>query len=96
MEKFYVIQSEYVCHGMTFNRERRNVRDLDRANEVFDEVVANMKDNNSEMLEDKENYEIAKSNRKGKRFFGCAYKYQPEVSNFSVECGLKILNNYVR
>lgn len=85
MEKFYVIQSEYVCHGMTFNRERRNVRYLDRANEVFDEVVANMKDNNSEMLEDKENYEITKSNRKGKRFFGCSYKYQPEASNFSVE-----------
>lgn len=85
MEKFYIIQSEYVCHGITFNRERRNVRDLDKANEVFDEVLNNMKENNADILEDKENYAVNESKRRGKRFFSCAYKYQPDVSNFSVE-----------
>jgi hypothetical protein len=85
MEKFYIIQSEYVCHGMTFNRKRRNVRDLDRANEVFDEVLNAMKIDNSDMLEDKENYVVNKGNRRGQRFFSCAYKYQPDVSNFTVE-----------
>lgn len=85
MEKFYVIQSEYVCHGITFNRTRRNVKDLSRANEIFDEVLNNMKNDNSDILADTENYEIIKSNRKGKRFFSCCYKYQPSVSNFSVE-----------
>lgn len=85
MEKFYIIQSEYVCHGMTFNCKRRNVKDLDKANEVFDEVLNAMKIDNHDIIEDKDNYNICESNRKGKRFFSCAYKYQPDVSNFTVE-----------
>ena len=85
METFYVIQSEYVCNGVTFNRTRRNIKSLEQANAVFDEVLENMKYNNNDIIEDTENYVIEESNRKGKRYFSCYYKYQSSLSNFSVE-----------
>ena len=85
MEKFYVITREYVCNGITFNHSHRNIKDLDKANRVFDEELAKLKEENSDILADNENYVTQKSNRKGNRYFECYYKYQPQVSNFSIE-----------
>lgn len=85
MDKLYIITSEYVQHGMTFNRKRRYFKDLDKAMQVFDETVNAMKEDNTDMVKDKENYKIEKGGQKGGKFFYCYYKYQPQVSNFSVE-----------
>jgi hypothetical protein len=49
-----------------------------------------MKADNDEMLTN-DSYKIQKSSRKGSKFFYCFYKYQPMVSNFSVEMESKEL-----
>lgn len=85
MEKLYATKSEYVANGMVFNSKTRYTTNPEKANAIFDEELAKLKNNNPDMLEDKENYSITKSNRKGKRYFECYYKYAPAVSNFSVE-----------
>lgn len=87
MEKFYVITKKYVWNGMTFNRSHRNIKDLEKANRVFDKELAQLKKENSDMLADNENYVIQKGNRKGNRYFECYYyyKHQPEVSSFSIK-----------
>ena len=85
MEKFYVITSKYVQHGMTFNEKKRNIKDLDKAMQVFEETVKAMSEDNEDMVKDKVNYKIEKGGKKGNKFFYCYYKYQPNVSNFSVE-----------
>lgn len=84
MDKLYIITSEYIQHGMTFNRKRRYFKDIDKAMQVFDETVNAMKEDNTEMVKDKENYTIEKGGKKGHKYYYCYYKYQPNVSNFSV------------
>ena len=85
MEKFYVISREYVCNGITFNRTHWNIKDFEKANRVFYEELVKLKKENSDMLADNENYVTQKGNRKGNRYFECHYKYQPQLSNFSIE-----------
>ena len=84
-KEFYIIHSEYVQHGLTFNSENRYAENQEKADEVFDEVLNSMRLDNKDMLEDKEYYKVTKSNRKGKKYFSCYYKYQPGISNFTVE-----------
>ena len=90
-KKVYIIHSEYVQHGMTFNSRTRYVADKDHAIEVYNEVLQQMKADNSEMLSDKENYEISKGGQRANKYFTCYYKYQPQASNFLVEISAEIL-----
>ena len=82
--KLYIIHSEYVQHGMTFNSKDRYVDDPEKADQIYEEILQAMKVDNDEMLTS-DSYKIQKSGRKGSKFFYCFYKYQPMVSNFSVE-----------
>jgi len=83
--KVYIITSEYVAHGMTFNRKLRYTTDPEKRDQIYEEELQKMKIDNEDILSDKENYMVQKSNRKGSQIFFCYYKYQPEASNFSVE-----------
>ena len=82
--KLYIIHSEYVQHGMTFNSKVKYTDDPERADEIYEETLRAMKLDNEEMFSC-DNYKIQRSTRKGSKFFYCFYKYQPMVSNFSVE-----------
>lgn len=84
-EKIYIVRSCYVAHGMMFNDNKRYIKDADKANSIYEETLKNMIADNSDMVEDKRNYKIAKANRKNYRKYECYYKYKPNVSNFSVE-----------
>lgn len=83
--KIYIVHSEYTQYGITFNSRTRYVADKDHAIEVYNEVLQQMKEDNSEMLSDKENYSINKGGQKANKYFSCYYKYQPQASNFLVE-----------
>ena len=82
--KLYIIHSEYVQHGITFNSNNRYADDPERADQIYEETLKAMKADNDDMLTN-DSYQTQKSNRKGSKFFYCFYKYQPQVSNFSVE-----------
>lgn len=84
-EKVYIIHSEYVQHGMTFNSKTRYVKDKDKAISIYEETLKQMKEDNSEMISNKENYEINRGGQRANKFFTCYYKYQPMASNFLVE-----------
>lgn len=84
-EKVYIIHSEYVQHGMTFNSRTRYVKDKDKAISIYEETLKQMKEDNSEMISDKENYETNRGGQRANKFFTCYYKYQPQASNFLVE-----------
>lgn len=88
--KLYIIHSEYVQHGMTFNSKNRYADDSEKADQIYEETLQAMKADNDEMLTN-DSYKIQKSSRKGSKFFYCFYKYQPMVSNFSVEMESKEL-----
>ena len=83
--KLYIIHSEYVQHGMTFNCRDRYTDNPEEADQIYEEVLLAMKVGNQDMLDDEDNYEIIKSSRRGNKFFYCFYKYRPMVSNFSLE-----------
>ena len=89
--KVYIITSEYVQNGMTFNRKHRYTIDQEKADEIYEETLQAMKVDNANLLNDKENYAVQKSGRKGSQIFFCYYKYQPEVSNFLVEMSSETL-----
>ena len=82
--KLYIIHSEYVQHGITFNSNNRYADDPERADQIYEETLQAMKADNDEMLTS-DSYKTQKSSRKGNKFFYCFYIYQPMVSNFSVE-----------
>lgn len=84
-KKLYIIHSEYVQHGITFNSNDRYVEMLEDANELYERLLKEMKEDNEDMISDKENYKVNQMNRRGNRFYYCFYKYQPMASNFSVE-----------
>lgn len=84
-KKIYIIHSEYVQHGMTFNSDTRYVEMLEDANELYERLLKEMKADNEDMISDKENYKVNQMNRRGNRFYSCFYKYIPSVSNFSIE-----------
>ena len=82
--KLYIIHSEYVQQGITFNRKDRYVDDPEKANQIYDETLQAMKEDNGDMFTSPR-YQILSSSRKGDKYFYCFYKYQPMVSNFSIE-----------
>ena len=90
-DKVYIIHSEYVQHGMTFNSRTRYVKDKEHAIQIYNETLKEMKEGNSDMISDKENYSITRGGQRANRFFTCFYKYQPQVSNFLVEISAEIL-----
>lgn len=83
--KVYIIHSEYVQHGMTFNSKDRYCLDEEKANQIYADVLRQMIEDNQDMFDDKENYEVRKSNRKNNRWLNCYYKCQPGLSNFYVD-----------
>jgi hypothetical protein len=82
--KLYIIHSEYVQHGMTFNSRDKYTDDPEKADQIYEETLKAMKADNEEMFACG-SYKTQKSSRKGSKFFYCFYKYQPQISNFSVE-----------
>jgi hypothetical protein len=84
-DKVYIIHSEYVQHGMTFNSKTRYVHDKDKAIQIYEETLQQMKEDNQDMLSNKDSYSINKGGQRANKFFTCYYKYQPQVSNFLVE-----------
>ncbi len=83
--KLYIIHSEYVQHGMAFNSKVRYADNPEKADQIYEETLQAMKADNQDMLDNVDNYKIQKSGRKGSKYFYCFYKYQPMVSNFSIE-----------
>lgn len=83
--KLYIIHSEYVQQGLTFNCRDRYTDNPEKADQIYEETLQTMKVDNQDKLDDEDNYEIHKSNKRGSKFFYCFYKYQPMVSNFSLE-----------
>lgn len=69
---------------MTFNSKVRYTDDPECADQIYEETLQAMKLDNEEMFSC-DSYKIQRSTRKGSKFFYCFYKYQPMVSNFSVE-----------
>ena len=90
-EKVYLIHSEYVQNGMTFNSHTRYVKDKDKAISIYEETLKQMKADNADMISDKENYETNRGGQRANKFFTCYYKYQPQASNFLVEISAEIL-----
>ena len=84
-EKVYIVSSEYVAHGLVFNHKVRYIKDKEKAYQIYEETLKAMKDDNEDMLNDKYNYAINKIGLRNYKSFICYYKYQAEVSNFSVE-----------
>ena len=82
--KLHIIHSEYVQHGITFNSKVRYVDDLEKATQIYDETLQAMKEDNGDMFTSP-NYQIQNSNRRESKCFYCFYKYQPMLSNFSIE-----------
>lgn len=83
--KLYIIHSEYVQHGMTFNSRDKYTDNPEKANQIYEETLQAMKEDNKDMFDDGGNYKINMSNRRESKYFYCFYKYQPMVSNFSIE-----------
>ena len=90
-KKVYIIHSECVQHGITFNSKTRYVEDKDNAIKIYEETLRQMKADNEGMLSDKDNYKINKGGQRANKFFTCYYKYQPQVSNFLVEISAEVL-----
>ena len=83
--KLYIIHSEYVQQGLTFNCRDRYADNPEKADQIYEETLQVMKVDNQDMLDDGDNYEIHKSDRRGSKYFYCFYKYQSLVSNFCLE-----------
>lgn len=83
-QKLYIIHSEYVQNGMTFNSKNKFTIDSDKAVKIYEETVESMKMNCSDMVNDKD-YKIHKRNAKTAKHTFCYYKHDPGVSNFFVE-----------
>ena len=83
--KLYIIHSEYVSNGIIFNPRTKYTTDPEKATRIYEETLAAMKEDNADILKDKENYRSSTYNRGHKRYFTCFYKYQPGVSNFTVD-----------
>ena len=83
--KLYIIHSEYIQHRLTFNCRDRYTDNPEKVDQIYEETLLAMKVDNQDKLDDGDNYEIHKSNKVGSKYFYCFYKYQPLVSNFSLE-----------
>ena len=83
--KLYIIHSEYVQQGLTFNCRDRYTDNPEKADQIYEETLQAMKEDNQDKLDDGDNYEIHKSDRRGSKYFYCFCKSHPMTSNFSVE-----------
>ena len=84
-KKVYIIHSEYVQNGMTFNSRTRYVEDKEKAIGIYEETLQKMKEDNADMISDKENYRIDRGGRQANKYFACYYRYLSKVSNFLVK-----------
>ena len=82
--KLYIIHSEYVQQGLTFNYRDRYTDSPEKANQIYEETLQVMKEDNDDMFTSP-NYQIQSSSRKGNKYFICFCKSHPMTSNFSVE-----------
>ena len=82
--KLYIIHSEYVQQGLTFNCRDRYTDNPEKADQIYEETLQVMKEDNDDMFTSP-NYQIQSNNRRESKCFYCFYKYQPMLSNFSVE-----------
>ena len=82
--KLYIIHSEYVQQGLTFNWRDRYTDNHEKADQIYEETLQAMKEDNDDMFTSPR-YQIQSSSRKGNKYFICFYKSHPMTSNFSVE-----------
>ena len=82
--KLYIIHSEYVHQGLTFNWRDRYTDNPEKADQIYEETLQAMKEDNDDMFTSPR-YQIQSSSRKGNKYFICSYKSHPMTSNFSVE-----------
>ena len=82
--KLYIIHSEYVQQGLTFNWRDRYTDNPEKADQIYEETLQVMKVDNDDMFTSPR-YQIQSSSRKGNKYFICFYKSHPMTSNFSVE-----------
>ena len=82
--KLYIIHSEYVQQGLTFNWRDRYTDNPEKADQIYEETLQAMKEDNDDMFTSPR-YQIQSSSRKGNKYFICFYKSHPMTSNFSVE-----------
>ena len=82
--KLYIIHSEYVQQGLTFNWRDRYTDNPEKADQIYEETLQAMKEDNDDMFTSPR-YQIQSSSRKGNKYFICSYKSHPMTSNFSVE-----------
>ena len=82
--KLYIIHSEYVQQGLTFNYRDRYTDNPEKADQIYEETLQVMKVDNDDMFTSPR-YQIQSSSRKGNKYFICFYKFHPMTSNFSVE-----------
>ena len=82
--KLYIIHSEYVQQGLTFNWRDRYTDNPEKADQIYEETLQAMKEDNDDMFTSPR-YQIQSSSRKGSEYFICFYKSHPMTSNFSVE-----------
>ena len=82
--KLYIIHSEYVQHGMTFNCRDRYTDNPEKADQIYEDVLQAMKEDNDDMFTSPR-YQILSNSRKGNKYFYCFCKSHPMASNFSVE-----------
>lgn len=82
--KLYIIHSEYVQQGLTFNYRDRYTDNPEKADQIYEETLQVMKVDNDDMFTSPR-YQIQSSSRKGNKYFICFYKSHPMTSNFSVE-----------
>ena len=82
--KLYIIHSEYVQQGLTFNYRDRYTDNPEKADQIYEETLQAMKEDNDDMFTSPR-YQIQSSSRKGSKYFICFCKSHPMTSNFSVE-----------
>lgn len=82
--KLYIIHYEYIQNGVTFNSTNRYTDNPEKADQIYEETLQAMKVDNDDMFTSPR-YQIQSSSRKGNKYFYCFYKYQPMLSNFSIE-----------
>lgn len=82
--KLYIIHSEYVQQGLTFNWRDRYTDNPEKADQIYEETLQAMKEDNDDMFTSPR-YQIQSSGKKGSKYFICFCKSHPMTSNFSVE-----------
>ena len=82
--KLYIIHSEYIQQGITFNSSNRYTDDQELADQIYEESLQAMKADNADLLTN-DRYTTRESRRNGSKYFICFCESYPMASNFSVE-----------